>query len=85
MKKLKRIKDFISTSSESDLDVDVSDVPTPEELEPVIAKIEDITSLGKSTYWEVVYYDKGWCAYEGSRTFKNGQRVLQWEYCKDIT
>ena len=30
---------------------------TPKECRPVLAKIEQINDLGKSTWYEVVYYD----------------------------
>ena len=55
----------------------------PSELEPVLAKIEHINSLGKSTWYEVVYYDGNWRCYSGSSTFKDGEKVIKWRYCKD--
>lgn len=56
----------------------------PYELEPVLAKIEHINSLGKSTWYEVVvYYDGSWRCYNGSSTFKDGEKVVKWRYCKD--
>lgn len=55
----------------------------PSELEPVLAKIEHINSLGKSTWYEVVYFDKQWRCYAGSDTFTNGEKVVKWKYCKD--
>ena len=55
----------------------------PSELEPVLAKIEHINSLGKSSWYEVVYFDKHWRCYAGSNTFKDGEKVVKWRYCKD--
>jgi hypothetical protein len=55
----------------------------PSELKPVLAKIDHINSLGKSTWYEVVYYDKHWRCYAGSDTFKDGEKVVKWRYCKD--
>lgn len=55
----------------------------PSKLEPVLAKIEHINSLGKSTWYEVVYYDKYWRCYAGSSTFNDGEKVIKWRYCKD--
>ena len=55
----------------------------PSELEPVLAKIERINSLGKSSWYEVVYFDVHWRCYAGSNTFKDGEKVVKWRYCKD--
>ena len=55
----------------------------PSELEPVLAKIEHINSLGKSSWYEVVYFDGNWRCYAGSSTFKDGEKVVKWRYCKD--
>lgn len=55
----------------------------PSELEPVLAKIEHINSLGKSSWYEVVYFDGHWRCYAGSNTFKDGEKVVKWRYCKD--
>lgn len=55
----------------------------PSELEPVLAKIEQIDSLGKFTWYEVVYFDKHWQSYAESDTFENGEKVVKWRYCKD--
>ena len=57
---------------------------TPKELYPVLAKIEHINDLGKSKWYEVVYYDDGWFSYAGSRTFQDGEQVIDWKYCEDI-
>jgi hypothetical protein len=57
----------------------------PDELQPVLAKIEHTNSLGTSNYWEVVYYDnKKWHSYQGSKTFEDGEKVVKWNYCKAI-
>ena len=50
---------------------------------PILAKIEHINDLGKSKWYEVVYYDDGWCSYVGSKTFQDGEKVVEWKYCKD--
>ena len=39
---------------------------------PILAKIEHINDLGKSKWYEVVYYDDGWYSYAGSKTFEDG-------------
>ena len=54
----------------------------PDELEPVLAKIEHINSLGKSNWYEVVYYDGNWRSYNGSNTFDDSEKVVKWKYCK---
>ena len=55
----------------------------PKELEPVIAKINHQNDLGLSQWYEVVYYDNDkWCSYSNSKTFEDGEQVLNWEYCK---
>ena len=54
----------------------------PDELEPVLAKIEHINDLGKSKWYEVVYYNGNWRSYSGSKTFEDGEQVVKWEYCK---
>ena len=54
---------------------DVSNCPS--ELEPVLAKIEHINSLGKSSWYEVVYFDRHWRCYAGSNTFKDGEKVVK--------
>jgi hypothetical protein len=58
-------------------------ISSPIELEPVLAEIEHINDLGKSKWYEVVYYDGSWCCYSGSNTFKDGEKVVKWKYCKD--
>ena len=56
----------------------------PSELEPVLAKITHQNDLGLSQWYEVVYYaDDRWCSYSGSKTFQDGERVIEWKYCKD--
>ena len=58
-------------------------INSPNELEPVLAKIEHINDLGKSKWYEVVYYDDVWYSYAGSKTFEDGEQVVDWKYCKD--
>ena len=58
-------------------------VETPVELDPILAEIEHINSLGKSKWYEVVYFDDTWHSYFGSDTFNDGERVVKWKYCKD--
>jgi hypothetical protein len=56
----------------------------PTELESVLAKITHQNDLGLSQWYEVVYYDDNkWCSYSGSKTFQDGERVIEWKYCKD--
>lgn len=51
---------------------------------PILAKIEHINDLGKSKWYEVVYYyDNGWHSYAGSKTFQDGEQVVDWKYCED--
>ena len=57
---------------------------TPKEFHPVLAKIEHINDLGKSIWHEVVYYNNGWNSHTGSRTFQDGEQVVEWKYCEDI-
>lgn len=58
----------------------------PTELYSVLAKISHINDLGKSEWYETVYYaDDKWCSYNGSNTFNDGETVLEWAYCKDIS
>ena len=57
---------------------------TQKEFHPVLAKIEHINDLGKSKWYEVVYYKNGWNSYTGSRTFQDGEQVIDWKYCEDI-
>jgi hypothetical protein len=57
----------------------------PTELESVLAKITHLNELGLSQWYEVVYYvDSKWCSYSGSNTFQDGERVIDWKYCKDL-
>lgn len=58
-------------------------VGSPIELQPVLAEMEHINDLGKSTWYEVVYFDGNWRCYAGSKTFKDGERVIKWKYAKD--
>lgn len=58
-------------------------IDNPINLEPVIAQIEHMNDLGKSKWYEVVYFDKNWQSYSGSKTFEDGEKVIKWKYCKD--
>ena len=56
------------------------------ELIPILAEIEHQNSLGKSNWFEVVYFSEGqWHCYAGSKTFKDGEKVIKWKYCQDYT
>jgi hypothetical protein len=56
----------------------------PNELEPVLAKISHQNDLGNPNWYEVVYYVDGkWCSYSGSKTFEDGERVVEWVYCNE--
>ena len=49
-----------------------------------IAKIEHISNLGKSTWYEVVvYFNDEWHSYAGNKTFQDGAQVVDWKYCKN--
>lgn len=50
---------------------------------PILAKIEHINGLGKSNWYEVVYYDDKWYSYSESKTFEDGEQVVKWKYAKD--
>ncbi|MFV0146640.1 hypothetical protein OBK08_01430 [Empedobacter falsenii] len=56
---------------------------SPKEFEPILAKIEHQNSLGLSSWYEVVYFDGKWQSYAGSKTFNDGESVIEWKYCKD--
>ena len=59
----------------------------PDSLEPILAKIEHINSLGRSNWYEVVYYDDElgkWQSYSGSKTFNDAERVIKWKYCHEL-
>ena len=58
-------------------------IGSPIQLEPVLAEIEHINDLGKSKWYEVVYFDENWRSYAGSKTFQDGEQVVKWKYCKD--
>lgn len=56
----------------------------PEFYEPVLAKIEDIGSLGKFTYYEVVMHNGDmWMSFKGSNTFEDGEKVIKWVYADE--
>lgn len=55
------------------------------DLVPILAQIEHINCLGKSTWYEVVYYsNNNWHSYAGSKTFTDGEKVINWRYCEDL-
>ena len=57
----------------------------PREAEPVLAQISKINSLGKSSWYEVVYHNgQNWNAYEGSKTFNDCEQVVRWRYAKEL-
>ena len=56
----------------------------PIKLESVLAKINHQIDLGLSQWYEVVYYDGKWRSYSGSTTFKDGEIVVEWKYCKEL-
>ena len=58
-------------------------IGSPIQLEPVLAEIEHINDLGKSKWYEVVYFDENWQSYAGSKTFQDGEKVVRWKYAKD--
>lgn len=58
----------------------------PKESEPVLAEISAQGDLGRSSWFEVVYYDEEsgrWRSFSGSSTFEDGEQVLRWVYAKD--
>ena len=56
----------------------------PKFCKPVLAEIKSIHSLGTSIYFEVVYHnDNEWCSFANSKTFEDGEIVLQWVYVED--
>ncbi len=52
-------------------------------LEPILAEIEHLSDTGTSKWFEVVYYDNGWHCFAGSKTFKDGEKVIRWKYAKN--
>lgn len=55
----------------------------PTEFKPVLATIIHEGYLGAHTWKEVVYYDIGtktWKSYQGSKTFEDGEKVIEWHY-----
>lgn len=58
-------------------------VCNPNKLDPVLAEIHHINDLGLSKWYEVVYFDDDWRCYSGSKTFKDGEKVVNWKYCKN--
>lgn len=59
--------------------------PLPITDKDVLAKISYTGSLGESRWYEVVYHGgTKWQAYDGSRTFEDGEQVKAWIYCDGI-
>lgn len=57
----------------------------PTEVDSILAKITHQNDLGLSQWYEVVYYADGkWCSYSGSKTFEDGEKVVEWKYCKEL-
>ena len=51
---------------------------------PILAEIEQINDLGRSKWYEVVYYyNNKWCSYADSETFQDGEKVIRWKYAKE--
>ena len=65
-------------------DDEIDTLENPIELEPVLAKINHVNDLGISSWHEVIFYFQGWQSYSGSNTFNDGEKVVNWKYCKDI-
>ena len=72
----------LNTAETAQLGIDAV-IDSPTQLEPVLAQIEHINDLGKSKWYEVVYFDKNWRSYAGSETFEDGEQVVKWKYAKD--
>lgn len=61
----------------------IMEIPT--EVDSILAKITHQNDLGLSQWYEVVYYADGkWCSYSNSKTFEDGERVVEWKYCKEL-
>lgn len=58
-------------------------VNVPNRFEPVLALIMHQGDLGKSEWYEVVYFYQEWCSYAESKTFEDGERVIKWKYVTD--
>ena len=63
--------------------ITAENVEIPNQLEPVLAIIKHQGFLGADEWCEVVYYFNKWCSYSGSKTFEDGEQVIEWKYCKD--
>jgi hypothetical protein len=56
----------------------------PDPFVPVLANICHINCLGCSKWYEVVYHDKHkWRSYANSKTFTDGERLVEWKYAED--
>jgi len=90
-----RIEDFWETGGDEGIKLAKLIIPkeepkrktleeVPTKLESVVAKINHQSDLGLSQWYEVVYYDDKWCSYSGSKTFEDGEIVVEWKYCKEL-
>lgn len=61
----------------------VEEMKYPDSSKPVLAHVKNVIDLGTFTWYEVVYYDNGWCSYDESTTFDDGEVVLKWAYISD--
>ena len=59
----------------------------PKGLRPVLAKINGMNCLGKTSWHEVVYFDEEltgqWQSYSDSKTFSDEEKVDKWVYVED--
>jgi hypothetical protein len=81
------LEEYISLVEKHTSPKEESKQELPTNLESVLAKITHQNDLGLSQWHEVVYYDNDtekWCCYSGSKTFQDGERVVDWKYCKDL-
>lgn len=83
MEQEKKVTEIMNT--DNDLKESTEQVLTIPDIigSPILAKIEHINDLGKSSWYEVVYYDDKWYSYAGSKTFEDGEQVVKWKYVKD--
>ena len=57
----------------------------PDENKPILAKIQEVNSLGISYWFEVIYFlDNVWHRWGSKEYFTNGEQVVDWEYCNQI-
>lgn len=57
----------------------------PERPDPVLAVIEQVSSLGVFQWREVIVHNgEQWTSFRGSKTFEDGEKVLRWVYAKEV-